>query len=385
MPGNGQTLSVTFTPTDTMDYNTAAATATINVRQATPTITWANPADITYGTALGATQLDATASVPGTFSVHARQRDGARCGQRPDALGHLHAHRHHRLHHGHRHGDDQRREGNALHHLGQSRGHHLRHGAGVTPSSMRPRPCPAHSPTPRPRDGARRGKRPDALGLLHAYRHHRLHHGHRHGDDQRRRRQRRPSPGPIPPTSPTARRLLGQLDATASVPGTFTYTPAAGTVLDARKRPDALGVLHAYRHHGLHHGHRKATINVDKATPSITWAKPADITYGTALVHRPARCDRVRAGHVHVHPGTRDGAACRETARRSRSPSRLPTPPITPRPPPQRRSTSIKQRPPSPGPIPPTSPTARRCPPPSSMRRHPYPATSTTHRARERF
>jgi hypothetical protein len=34
----------------------------------TPVITWATPAAITYGTALSATQLDATASVPGTFA-----------------------------------------------------------------------------------------------------------------------------------------------------------------------------------------------------------------------------------------------------------------------------------------------------------------------------
>ena len=32
-----------------------------------PTISWTNPANITYGTPLGGTQLDATASVPGTF------------------------------------------------------------------------------------------------------------------------------------------------------------------------------------------------------------------------------------------------------------------------------------------------------------------------------
>ena len=44
------------------------ATVTINVQQAAPTITWANPADIIYGTPLGAAQLDATASVPGTFA-----------------------------------------------------------------------------------------------------------------------------------------------------------------------------------------------------------------------------------------------------------------------------------------------------------------------------
>jgi hypothetical protein len=33
-----------------------------------PTITWANPADIVYGTALSSAQLNATASVPGTFT-----------------------------------------------------------------------------------------------------------------------------------------------------------------------------------------------------------------------------------------------------------------------------------------------------------------------------
>src|SRR5208282_1461961 len=65
--GNNQTLSVLFTPTDTTDYTTASATATINVLQATPTISWANPGNIVYGTALSTTQLDASASVPGTF------------------------------------------------------------------------------------------------------------------------------------------------------------------------------------------------------------------------------------------------------------------------------------------------------------------------------
>jgi uncharacterized repeat protein (TIGR03803 family) len=62
-----QTLSVTFTPTNTTDYTTATATVQLTVNQATPMITWATPAAITYGTALSATQLDATASVPGSF------------------------------------------------------------------------------------------------------------------------------------------------------------------------------------------------------------------------------------------------------------------------------------------------------------------------------
>ena len=41
---------------------------TLTVNQATPTVTWAAPAAITYGTALSATQLDATASIQGTFA-----------------------------------------------------------------------------------------------------------------------------------------------------------------------------------------------------------------------------------------------------------------------------------------------------------------------------
>ncbi|HEY4354456.1 MAG TPA: MBG domain-containing protein [Acidobacteriaceae bacterium] len=61
-------LSVTFTPTDSTDYTTATASVFLTVNQATPTITWATPAAIVYGTALSGTQLNATASVPGTFA-----------------------------------------------------------------------------------------------------------------------------------------------------------------------------------------------------------------------------------------------------------------------------------------------------------------------------
>ena len=61
------TLSVVFTPTDTTDYGTVTQTVQLVVNQATATVTWANPAAMTYGMPLSATQLDATASVPGTF------------------------------------------------------------------------------------------------------------------------------------------------------------------------------------------------------------------------------------------------------------------------------------------------------------------------------
>jgi hypothetical protein len=63
-----QTLSVTFTPTDTTDYSTATASVTLMVNPApvTPTITWPTPAPIAAGIALNAIQLDATATAPGS-------------------------------------------------------------------------------------------------------------------------------------------------------------------------------------------------------------------------------------------------------------------------------------------------------------------------------
>ena len=72
----GSTITITGVGTVTVrasqagndTYNAAPnVDQAFTVNQATPIITWSNPADITYGTALGATQLNAVASVPGGF------------------------------------------------------------------------------------------------------------------------------------------------------------------------------------------------------------------------------------------------------------------------------------------------------------------------------
>ncbi len=61
-------LSAIFTPTDTLNYSTVSATVSLTVTEKLPAlITWPAPAAISYGTALSAVQLNATASVPGTF------------------------------------------------------------------------------------------------------------------------------------------------------------------------------------------------------------------------------------------------------------------------------------------------------------------------------
>ncbi|MBK7651671.1 MAG: hypothetical protein IPJ20_14355 [Flammeovirgaceae bacterium] len=44
--------------------------AKLTITKATPTVTWATPTSITYGTPLSATQLNATASVGGIFTYN---------------------------------------------------------------------------------------------------------------------------------------------------------------------------------------------------------------------------------------------------------------------------------------------------------------------------
>ena len=73
---NGFTLTINGAGTVVVAANQAGnstyaaapqVTQTLVVNRATPAITWATPGPIAYGTALDGTQLNATASVPGTF------------------------------------------------------------------------------------------------------------------------------------------------------------------------------------------------------------------------------------------------------------------------------------------------------------------------------
>lgn len=68
LAAGSQSLSVTFTPSDSSKALSGTATNTITVNKATPTITWNTPAAVSVGTTLSATQLNATANVAGTFA-----------------------------------------------------------------------------------------------------------------------------------------------------------------------------------------------------------------------------------------------------------------------------------------------------------------------------
>jgi Flp pilus assembly CpaE family ATPase len=86
-PGKGAVLSagthmplVIFTPSDATNYSTAQTPVLLSVTKATPVISWPTPASIEYGTALSAAELNATASVPGTFVYSPAIGDVPRAG-----------------------------------------------------------------------------------------------------------------------------------------------------------------------------------------------------------------------------------------------------------------------------------------------------------------
>ena len=161
----------------------ATATVAITVIKATPVITWPTPANIIYGTALSATQLNATTTVPGTFVYNPGGRHGALGGRGADAVGHVHADRRGELHHGD--GDVQITviKATPVDHLGDAGGHRLRHGAQRDAAERDHAPCPARSSTRRPRARCCGGRGADAVGDVHADRRRELH----LGDGERRR------------------------------------------------------------------------------------------------------------------------------------------------------------------------------------------------------
>src|SRR5262249_27028873 len=181
-------------------------TVSINVLKATPVVTWATPADITFGTALGPTQLNATANTPGTFVYT------------PIA------------------------------------GTTLNAGANQTLSV-----------TFTPTDAANftTATKTVSINVLKAT----------------------PVITWTTPADITYGTALGatQLNATANTPGTFAYTPPAGTTLTAGAGQTLSVTFTPTDAANFTTATKTVAINVLKATPVITWATPADITYGTAL------------------------------------------------------------------------------------------------------
>jgi hypothetical protein len=210
LPTGTTTLSVLFTPTDTVDYSTATKTVSQVVGKSTPTVTWSTPAAITYGTALSATQLNASASVPGTFAYTPA--------------------------------------------------------AGTVPTAGTQTLSVLFTPT----DTTDYTTATQTVSLV---------------VNQAAPTVTWPTPSGIVEGTPLS---AAQLDASATgvagsaLPGAFTYTPPAGTILGAGTQ--TLSVLFTPTD-AVDYTTASKTVSlvVGKAAPTVTWSNPAAIAYGTAL------------------------------------------------------------------------------------------------------
>jgi hypothetical protein len=93
-----------------------------------------------------------------------------------------------------------------------------------------------------------------------------------------------------------------QLDAKASAAGTFTYNPAAGTVLLAGNGQTLSAAFTPTDTADYTAATATTTINVTPATPVISWAKPAAIVYGTPLSGTQLDATANTAGTFNYNP-----------------------------------------------------------------------------------
>lgn len=87
-----------------------------------------------------------------------------------------------------------------------------------------------------------------------------------------------PSPAPIVQGTPLS---ATQLNATATVAGTFVYTPPAGTVLDSGTHK--LAVVFTPHDSRYQTASALVSLEVRKVTPVVSWATPQPVVYGTPL------------------------------------------------------------------------------------------------------
>lgn len=222
-----QTLTVTFTPNDTTDYTTTTTTVILTVNQATPSLTWTRPRPITYGTALSATQLNASSTVAGTFTYLPA------AGTIPNA--------------------------------------------GVQPLTV----------TFTPTDTVDYTTASSSVSLI---------------VNKAALIVTWATPAAIPygaALSPT------QLDATSNATGTFSYSPAAGTVLSVGNH--TLTVIFTPTtpaDYTASTATASVTQTVNKATPTITWATPAATVYGTKLSETQLNASSSVAGTFSYSPSS---------------------------------------------------------------------------------
>jgi len=91
-----------------------------------------------------------------------------------------------------------------------------------------------------------------------------------------------------------------QLDATANVPGTFAYSPSAGTVLDVGSQTLSVTFTPTDTT-GLFHQDRDPNANRKPGSPGDHLGGPSRDCFRHSIVVGPARCHRQHGGHFRLH------------------------------------------------------------------------------------
>ncbi len=230
LPSGTHTLSVTFTPKDSANYTTGQASVPVTVAQTAPEIEWPTPEPITYGTQLSDAQLNAAASVPGAFEYSPAPGETLSAGSHTLSVNFTPA-------------DETR----------YTRAH-----ASVTLTVNRATPAIAWPA-------------PEKITYGSALGHH-------------------------------------QLNASASVPGALAYTPAPGAVLAAGEHTPSV-VFTPDNLSDYTPAQAAVSLTVAKATPAITWHAPDSISCATPLSAAQLNADASVPGTFAYTPAVGDTLA----------------------------------------------------------------------------
>lgn len=298
-----QTLTVTFAPIDTADYTTATATVTITVNQATPAVTWSNPAAIPYGTALSATQLNATSTIAGTFSYSPASGIVLTAGSQTltatfapsDTVDYTSATATTLL-----------TVNKAMPAISWATPAAITYGTALSGTQLNATSTVAGTFTYSPAAGTVLNVGTQTLTVNFT------------PTDLTDYAPATATVGLIvnkvaltiswstPAAISYGTALSGtQLDATSTAAGTFAYSPAAGTVLAVGKQTLTVTFTPTNAaNYTSSTATASVTLTVNKATSTITWATPAAITYGTALSATQLNATSTAAGTFKYSPAS---------------------------------------------------------------------------------
>ena len=301
-------LSAAFSPEDAANYTDAAIQTTIAVSKAATSVSWAEPSGIVYGTPLGESQLNATGSVPGTFSY--APAAGTIPGAGAQTLTTTFT------------PDD------AANYRGSTATVTLAVAKATTSASW-PEPSGIVYGTPlgasqlnavatvpgtfvyTPAAGTTLSAGTHALSAAFTPEDAANYSNSTIETTIAVAKATTSVSWPEPPGIVYGTPLgASQLNATASVPGTFSYAPAAGAVLDAGVQ--TLTATFTPDDTANYSGSTATvTVTVAKETTSVSWPQPPGIVVRHAARREPVECDGERSRNVQLRAGRRGRSRCR--------------------------------------------------------------------------